>query len=173
MVTVELCECGHFPDDHILEECHNCGWEYDKYGELQEKKGGTTCKGFTKQYEAELMICDKVEFGKGYHGILTLYIHLKNGCSHQVYGGYCLDDFNKKKDKRVGSAFGTGVIVELLNWVGKENLDEIKGMYFWALRDGSRGKIEGLKRLEVETTYKDNDHVFSFEKLVKEYGVGG
>jgi len=52
-------------------------------------------------------------------------------------------------------------------------LDEIKGMYFWALRDGHRGNIEGLKRLEVETTYKDNDHVFSFEKLVKEYGVGG
>ena len=167
MVTVKVCTCGHFEDDHFPDGCFKCRY-YHKYGESKEKKNGTTCKHPVYKYDAELMICDETpELHTQDHGILTLNLCFKNGSSHQCYGGISLDTYSKEEECRIGSVFGLTVVRKLLDWCDVTRLSEIKGMYFWVLRESYRGMICGLVRVEVDKEYKDDNPIFSYEQFEK------
>jgi hypothetical protein len=66
------------------------------------------------------------------HGILTCYVYLDYGDSgHQGFGGYSLDgprkDGNGKHLGRFGSAFGMEFIRRLLDTLGVETWEKLKG----------------------------------------------
>lgn len=61
------------------------------------------------------------------HGIMTFYLHLDYGGGGQGFGGYGLDDFDKEKDRRVGTAFGLEAIIQVLKTVGVDTWEKLPG----------------------------------------------
>ena len=84
----------------------------------------------------------KVFFGKEDHGFLTFMLTFDFGGTGQGFGGYCLDTYDKEKDRRVGHAAGTDLILRLLNTFQVDSLHEIEGKSAYAIRDqeGHGGK---------------------------------
>ncbi len=169
MVEIKLCKCAHFEDVHYEDGCIDCGYEYNKYGEMKSKKDGTTCKKFNPIYNAELMEIENVDMYIEDHGILTLFINLKTNGTVQGYGGFSLDEYNKEKDCREGTAFGITLIRRLLDWFEVTKLDDIGGKLVWALRTEHSGLIVGLKREDTKKKPKDNNHIFSIKAIANEY----
>lgn len=164
-----ICQCGHWDDDHITTECFNCSWEYDKYGKNTEKKK-STCPKYTQAYEAELGVIESVTLSTENHSVLTLSVCFDFGGSSQCYGDYCLDDYDKVKEERVGTAYGTECILRLLRYFGVSKLEEIKGKYVYALREKARATIQGIKRNQFEENENhDNEVFFSFKKIHEEF----
>lgn len=98
------------------------------------------------------------------HGCLTLSITLKGAGWGVVYGGYCLgkgylgadDDFFK------GSAEGMEAIMRIMDVVGVESLEDMKGKYVRIANKGlgSSVKIIGNvisdKWFDYESFFEDN-----------------
>jgi len=93
-----------------------------------------------------------VFFGLEDHRILTFSIGLDYGGTHQGFGGYALDTYDKEKKRRVGCAAGTDLILKLLNFFEVEQITDINGKYIYAVldKDNICGSIIGLKQLEPD-----------------------
>ncbi len=72
------------------------------------------------------------------HGIFTFCLHLDFGGSGQGAGSYALDSYRKDLGKRVGTASGMDMIIAILNTVGVETWEELKGKYIRVKHDGER-----------------------------------
>lgn len=70
-------------------------------------------------------------------GILNFWIHVdyEEGCSQGV-GGIALDDFDKIKDTRVGTAFGCELIRRILLELHVDDFSEMKNKIIWVYGDG-------------------------------------
>lgn len=88
------------------------------------------------------------------HGILTLQIGFDFGGTHQGFGGYCLDTYNKETDRREGHASGTDFILRLLKTFGVSKLSDIEGKPAYALRDDRGVKIIGIETPEFDGSKK-------------------
>jgi len=98
----------------------------------------------------QLARIDEVFFGYEDHGILTMMIGLDyDGSTHQGFGGYCLDSFDKEEDRRIGTAAGMDYVIQVMKCVGANNIGEIKGKMVYAIKDtpGFFGKVIGLKQI--------------------------
>jgi hypothetical protein len=93
----------------------------------------------------ELGKVESVSFGPICNGIMSSYVALDFGGSCQGFGGYVLDDFDKKKDRRVGSAAGMDWMMQLFQLFDVESLDAMKDKAVYAIRDKPYGKIIGLE----------------------------
>jgi len=60
------------------------------------------------------------------HGILSFFLYLDYGGSAQGFGGYALDGPDENGG-RIGSAFGTGIIREILDVLEVKNWEDLKG----------------------------------------------
>jgi hypothetical protein len=100
--------------------------------------------------QKELGKVESVVFGREDHGILTCFVHLDFGGSRQGFGGYVLDTFCERRDRRVGSAAGTDFVLRLLDLFGVDRLDQIKGRVCYALREKAYGQIVGLETTPFE-----------------------
>lgn len=98
----------------------------------------------------------KVNYAKLYiedHGILTLNIDIDFGSSGQGFGGYSLDSYNKKIERREGTASGMDFVIEVLKLFNVSSLDEIKGKPVYALKEKKDGwdlPIVGLQTPEFD-----------------------
>ena len=63
------------------------------------------------------------------HGCFTwmLFLDLADGCGCG-FGGWCLDHYDKRLDKRICGE-GATAILEILNVIGVENWEDLKGQY--------------------------------------------
>jgi hypothetical protein len=61
------------------------------------------------------------------HGIFTFSIGLDYGGSGQSAGGYALDSRNKETQKKQGYAYAIDLISEILNVVGVDTWEDLKG----------------------------------------------
>lgn len=98
----------------------------------------------------QLARIDHVFFGYEDHGILTMNIGLDyDGSTHQGFGGYCLDSFDKDEDRRIGTAGGMDYVIQILKCLGANSIDEIKGKMCYAIKDkpGFFGKVIGIKQI--------------------------
>jgi len=88
-----------------------------------------------------------------HYGIFTvnLQLHL-GGALHQSAGGYSLDDYDKALDRRVGTAYGHEFIMRIINAVGVNTWEEIKGKTIIALyeNDDWNSTVIGIKNLPTE-----------------------
>ena len=86
-------------------------------------------------------------------GILNFWIHVdyEEGMSQGV-GGICLDEWDKERDSRVGTAYGCEMIRLLLIELGVNDFSEMKGKTIWVLGhgEGLRFKPTGIKALNVD-----------------------
>ncbi len=63
------------------------------------------------------------------HGIMTCNLQMEWPSHFQGFGGYCLSTFNKQLNRRVGTAYGMQFILEILETVGVEKWEDLKGKY--------------------------------------------
>lgn len=95
------------------------------------------------------------------HGILSFMLYLdygSGGC--QGAGGYCLDDYCKHKDKRIGTASGLNLIMRIMKIVGVEKWEDLKGKHIRAKAEHCRvhaiGNLLKDDWLDFEQFFKDN-----------------
>jgi hypothetical protein len=82
---------------------------------------------------------DSTMLGVEDHGIMTCMIGLDYGGSHQGFGGYSFDGPKGRKSKtgdRIGTAFGCEFIRRVLEVVGVETWEQLKGKHVRVKREG-------------------------------------
>lgn len=64
------------------------------------------------------------------HGILTCYLTVAyDKCLRQGFGGYALDRFDKTRDCRIGTAYGMEFVSRIMQTIGVEKWEDLKGKY--------------------------------------------
>lgn len=76
------------------------------------------------------------------HGIFSAYLQLEFDGSGQSFGGYALDQYNKERKERVGTAYGMEFIRRVMDVVGVESWEALKGKHVRVDHDHS--KIYGI-----------------------------
>lgn len=95
----------------------------------------------------ELGKIDHVHFGIEDHGILSLAIGVDFGGTHQGLGHMVLDVWSEKDKRRIGTACGLDLVLQVLQFFKVDQLDKIKGRTVFALResDSYNADIVGLE----------------------------
>lgn len=101
-------------------------------------------------------------------GILNFWIHVEyedGGC--QGIGGICLDEYCKKSEKRIGTAYGCEVIRRLLLCLDVNDFSEMKDKIIWVLGEGVGFgyKPKGIKPLTVN----NKNEAVIFDDILKEF----
>lgn len=70
------------------------------------------------------------QLGREDHRIFTfgLTLAIQGGLGVTV-GGYAMDRYDKLKDSRVGTAYGMNLVIRILDVVGVDTWEELKGKY--------------------------------------------
>lgn len=101
------------------------------------------------------------------HGMLTWYITFDFGGSGQGFGGYCLDDWNAKKDRRVGTASGMDLYLKFLKFFAVTRASEIKGKVCYALYEAPHRWNDPIKGLEKPEF--DGGQIFLIDDHMEEW----
>lgn len=104
-------------------------------------------------------------------GILNFWIFVdyEDGGSQGV-GGICLDSYDKKIERRVGTAYGCEMIRRLLIELNVDDFSEMKNQIIWVYGDGEgfSFKPRGIQRLRVN---KNQNYPLIFDDVAREFGV--
>ncbi len=104
-------------------------------------------------------------------GILNFWIFVdyEEGCSQGV-GGISLDEYDKEKKCRKGTAYGCEVIRRLLIELSVNDFSEMKGQQIWVHGDGARlsFKPTGISALRTNNP-KSRPVIFS--EIAAEFGL--
>lgn len=85
--------------------------------------------------------------GREDHGVMTFYITVEFGGGGCSYGGYSLDGYDKITKKRVYSTKGMQAICEVLDTVGVNSWEKLKGQYIRIENEGLGGTITKIGNL--------------------------
>lgn len=97
------------------------------------------------------------------HGIMTFMLYLDYGGSGQGAGGHCLDKPLKKKNgefiKRVGTGLGMELIMKVIEVVGVDKWEDLKGKHIRVKAERSGvtaiGNFLGDEWLDFDEFYKE------------------
>lgn len=96
-------------------------------------------------------------FGREDHGILTFFIFVKFGGCECGIGGYALDAHDKSINGRVFSPKSMEAISKILETVGVDSWEELKGKYI-RVKDNGLGKtIDEIGNLMEEKWFNLRD----------------
>lgn len=102
-------------------------------------------------------------------GILNFWIFVdyEEGMSQGI-GGISLDEYDKSKDRRVGTAYGCEVIRRLLLALNVNDFSEMKGKIIWVIGEGKNLSFtpKGIRPLKVNNS-KENAVIF--DEILKEF----
>jgi hypothetical protein len=87
------------------------------------------------------VIIKSTKLGIEEHGIFTAYLHLEGdgwGCG---FGGYAMDTWIDRENKRVGTRFGCDFITGVLKTLEVDSWENLKGKMVRAETEGWGGKI--------------------------------
>jgi len=94
----------------------------------------------------------KTTLGFEDHGILTFFIECEfEQGSRQSFGGFRLDAPSKNEDGWVGHAFGIACVRKVIDTVGVDKWEDLKGRYLRIKKSGYNGPIE-----EIANIMEDN-----------------
>jgi len=99
----------------------------------------------------------KVNFNIKERGILMFHVMVDyEECGSQGVGGLCLDEYDKEKKERVGTAYGCEMIRQLMITLDVDNFEEAKGNVIWVLGEGKGFSFKplGLQSLNVHGKQK-------------------
>ena len=116
----------------------------------------------------ELGKITETHLGREDHGIMTFYVYFDFGGTSQGFGGYVLDTYNKKTEKREGTAFGCEVINRILEAVGVRRWEDLVGNEMWVIRnrEGFDSKIIGI---EAPKYRKNAGRPFVIDEVIQEF----
>lgn len=63
------------------------------------------------------------------HGIMTFFVYLEWDGAGVGFGGYGLDEYNPELKKRVGVGMSLDLLKEIMEVVGVEKWEDLKGKY--------------------------------------------
>lgn len=102
----------------------------------------------------------KISFGYEDHGFLTFYLRLDiaggRGC---CWGGYCLDEYDKAKGRRVPTKEGFECLTEIMNTVGVDKWEDLEGKYIRVVNRGIGRTIKTIGNL-MEDKWFDIEEFF-------------
>ena len=102
--------------------------------------------------EKKLAVIESARMDYFDRGIMMVYApaQYEDGW-HQDVLGICLDEYDKEKEQRVGTAEGMNFLIKLLQFFGVNNLTEVKNHYCYVLTEGEglACKPIGLEQLEI------------------------
>lgn len=84
------------------------------------------------------------------HGIMTFWLSLEFDGGGVGFGGYALDTYDKEKKERVGWGPSLDCLKEIMETVGVENWEDIKGKHIVVESEGFGGKATGIRNLVKE-----------------------
>jgi hypothetical protein len=95
-------------------------------------------------YTIENALIEKVDLSMADHGCLTLAMTLQGGSWGVVYGGYCLGKgyLGAKDDFFDGSAAGMEYLMRIMDTVGVERFQDLKGKYVRVATKGWGGSVK-------------------------------
>jgi hypothetical protein len=103
-------------------------------------------------------------------GMLNFWIHVdyEEGCSQGV-GGITLDEYNKEKMRRIGTAYGCEMIRRLLLELGVNDFSEMQGRQIWVYGEGDGLSFtpKGVSALKTDNP-KSNPVIFA--DIAAEFG---
>lgn len=114
-------------------------------------------------YRIENALIEKVDLSMADHGCLTLAMTLAGGGWGVVYGGYCLGKgyLGAEDDFFEGSAAGMEYLMRIMDTVGVEKFQDLKGKYVrvatksWGDSVKIIGNILRDKWFDAETFFTD------------------
>lgn len=114
-------------------------------------------------YTIENALIEKVDLSMADHGCLTLAMTLQGGGWGVVYGGYCLGKgyLGADDDFFDGSAAGMEYLMRIMDTVGVERFQDLKGKYVRVATKGWGGQVKIIgniikdKWFDAETFFID------------------
>lgn len=114
-------------------------------------------------YTIENALIEKVDLSMADHGCLTLAMTLQGGGWGVVYGGYCLGKgyLGADDDFFSGSAAGMEYLMRIMDTVGVERFQDLKGKYVRVATKGRGGQVKIIgnilkdKWFDAETFFID------------------
>ena len=116
-------------------------------------------------YRIENALITNVDLSMADHGCLTLVMTLEGGGWGVVYGGYCLGKgyLDASDDFFDGSAAGMEYLIRIMDTVGVEKFQDLKGKYVrvadqgWGSSVKIIGNIIKDKWFDAETFFADKE----------------
>lgn len=115
-------------------------------------------------YRIENALIEKVDLSMADYGCLTLAMTLSGGGWGAVYGGYCLGHGYLGSDHFDGSGSGLESIMRIMDTVGVERFQDLKGKYVrvatkgWGDTVKIIGNILQDKWFDIETFFSDKEN---------------
>lgn len=81
------------------------------------------------------------------HGIFSFWLNLELDGGGVGFGGYALDSYDKEKSARVGVAMSIDLIKKIMEVVGVEKWEDLKGKHIRVDTEGWGGKALGIGNL--------------------------
>ncbi len=81
------------------------------------------------------------------HGIMSFFLYLEFDGGGVGFGGYALDEYDKNQSKRVGVGMSIDLIKEIMEVVGVEKWEDLKGKHIRVDSEGWGGKALGIGSL--------------------------
>lgn len=114
-------------------------------------------------YTIENALIEKVDLSMADHGCLTLAMTLQGGGWGVTYGGYCLGKgyLGADDDFFDGSAAGMEYLMRIMDTVGVERFQDLKGKYVRVATKGWGGQVKIIgnilkdKWFDAETFFTD------------------
>ena len=110
----------------------------------------------------------RVRLGYDRGVFLCAWLHLDYGGAGQGFGGFVLNQYDKDSEKRIGTAWGTQYIQEILRVVGVDSWEDLPGKHIRV--DSEHSKVHGIGNiLKDEWFYpaKDLDWLKDEEGLIR------
>ena len=95
--------------------------------------------------------------GREDHGIMTFMITVEWSAYVCGIGGYCLDSYNRETKQRVYSAKSMEAISKILDTVGVDTWEELKGKYIRIKDNGLGSTINEIGNLMEEKWFNFKD----------------
>ena len=106
----------------------------------------------------------KTFLGKEAHGFLTFYLLVEGNGIGVSIGGYCLDKYDEQKKKRVPSHKSFELINRILEVVGVNSWEELKGEYIRVENNGLGYRVTRIGNL-IKNDWLDFDAFFKEVEL--------
>lgn len=87
------------------------------------------------------------------HGIMTFFLYLEFDGGGVGFGGYSLDQWSEERQERVGFGASMDCLKEIMQTVGVENWEDLKGKHVVVESEGWGGKATGIRNLIKEDVW--------------------
>lgn len=120
-------------------------------------------------YSGQIMQIESTSLTVEDHGIVSAWLHCKNGSSGIGVGGFCLDqpvsDDDGKFLRREGTAYGLDHLMQFMQTVGVGSWEKLKGQHVIVLYAGS----SMLGSMSVGIASLTGDRVFILKEHSEEW----